>query len=135
MTLPMTPSSSIPATARSDSRCDCQVLHARVTAPRRLSTRRSYGFGMGAFVGAWVRSDRWVATTLARWMLDRAVAAAKALLARDSRRLREEALLVSGALAGLRFGWRLRSPLASEPRPQAATAGPPDDAGVDLGQL
>ncbi|HEY8720522.1 glycosyltransferase family 2 protein [Pengzhenrongella sp.] len=114
---------------------DVIVLHARVTAPRRLSTRRSYGFGMGAFVGIWVRSDRWVATTLLRWMVGRLVAAAKALKARDPRRLREEALLVAGALAGTRFGWRLGSPLASEPRPQAAAAGPSGDLGVDLGQL
>ena len=35
---------------------------------------------------------------------------------RDARHLREEALLVAGAVSGTRYGWRLGSPLPCEPR-------------------
>lgn len=111
------------------------VHHGRVTAQRRLATRHSYGFGMGAFVGMWVRSDRWVATTLAQWMLIRLVGAAKALKARDPRRLHEEALLVGGLIAGIRYGWRLGSPLPSEPTPAPSARRARSDGGVDLDEF
>jgi glycosyltransferase involved in cell wall biosynthesis len=88
------------------------VYHDRVSAQRRLATRRSYGFGMGAFAGLWMRRDPWVAVALSRWMLARASIALRASRDRDAWRLREERLLVAGAIAGLRYGWGLASPVA-----------------------
>ncbi len=112
------------------------VYHDRVTAERRLATRRSYGFGMGAFAGLWIRSDPWVAKILARWTLARVMISVRALRGRDDWRLREERLLVAGAMAGTRYGWRLGSPLAAEgtsetaPGSRTATV----EGGVDLEQ-
>ncbi len=114
---------------------DVIVLHGLVTAQRRLATRRSYGFGMGAFAGMWVRSDPWVTTTLARWTGGRVLTAAKAVIRRDARRLHEEALLVAGAVSGTRYGWRLGSPLPCEPRPASQPRSTPSDVGIDHRQL
>jgi len=90
------------------------VYHDRVGVERRLATRHSYGFGMGAFVGMWLRSDRWVAYAFARWMRDRLVGVARAIKRGDRWRLKEERLLVLGALNGLWYGWRLHSPVLAE---------------------
>jgi glycosyltransferase involved in cell wall biosynthesis len=88
------------------------VYHDRVDADRRLATRRSYGFGMGAFAGLWIRSDPWVGIALGRWVTDRLRVAARAAARRDSWRVREERLLLAGAVAGLRYGRRLGLPLS-----------------------
>lgn len=108
------------------------VRHGYVFTQRRLSTRRSYGFGMGAFAGMWLRCDRWVATILARWMLIRLVGVARAVKRRDPRRLREEALLVKGVVAGARYGWHLRSPVPFET--EATAAGASAAGAVDAGR-
>ncbi len=100
------------------------VYHARVSAERRLATRRSYGFGMGAFVGLWAHEDWWVATAMARWLGLRAVGVARALRHADRWRLREEALLTVGLAHGVRFGWRLGLPLRAR---TDVTCGNPGD--------
>ncbi len=106
------------------------VYHDRVGSERRLSTRSTYGFGMGAYVGMWLRCDRWVAYAMARWMRDRLVGVARGVKRRDRWKLNEERLQVLGAISGLRYGWNLRSPV----RGPAAGAGPvgPGDRAVDL---
>lgn len=87
------------------------VYHDRVDARRRLASRRSYGFGMGVFAGLWLRSDPLVALVLTRWLFDRSKIAVRAVRRRDRWRMTEERLMLSGALSGLRYGWRLRSPV------------------------
>jgi GT2 family glycosyltransferase len=87
------------------------VYHDRVSAERRLSTRFSYGYGMGTYVGLWMRRDPWVCQSLARWMADRVVATGRAAYAHDHWRLREQRLMTTGAAAGLRHGWALRDPV------------------------
>jgi O-antigen biosynthesis protein len=113
------------------------VFHDRVSAERRLATRRSYGFGLGAFVGVWLRSERWAATVLGRWLLAQARLAARAALHRDGWRLHEARLLVAGAAAGVRYGLALRSPwpaeTASAPRRARPTGS--DDRAVDVDEL
>ena len=92
---------------------DVVVHHARVSAERRLATRLSYGFGMGAYLGLWLREDRWTYRVLARWTLERVLNSLKAVRRRDVSRLREERLLLRGLAGGLRYGWRLRDPVHS----------------------
>lgn len=87
------------------------VYHARVSSGRRMATRRSYGFGMGAFVGVWAHEDWWMATASARWLGLRVVGVGRALRHADRWRLKEEALLVVGLAHGVRFGWQLGPPL------------------------
>lgn len=113
---------------------DVVVFHDRVTAERRLATRRSYGFGLGAFVGVWIRSDHWVATVLRRWLLAQARFAARAVAKRDGWRIREARLLIAGAVAGLAYGLRLRSPWPTDPQ-EATRALGPHDAAIDVEDL
>ena len=108
------------------------VEHGRVTAERRLATRRTYGFGMGAFVGMWLRSDPRILTALVAWLVTRLVSLAQALKARDRWRLREERLLVAGLLAGLRYGWQLRSPAPPETTSPAPGGG---EGAVEVSEL
>lgn len=108
------------------------ICHNRVSAQRRLATRRSYGFGMGAFAGMWLRRDWWAGAALARWLLLRVDGAARAAKNMDRARWHEEALLVAGLAAGLRYGLR-RSPLADPSQP--VTADPAGEGVVDRGEL
>lgn len=106
------------------------VLHDRVDAARRLATRRTYGFGLGAFVGVWIRSDRWVATVLGRWLLAQGRLAARAIARQDAWRLREARLLVAGAVAGLGYGVRLRSTWPTSTKPSTTAIGS-DNGAID----
>ncbi|MBA2558957.1 MAG: glycosyltransferase [Propionibacteriales bacterium] len=113
------------------------VHHDRVGPDRRLATRRSYGFGMGVFAGMWVRHDPWVAGALARWLLNQGVASARAVRHADRWRLHEQRLAVGGAIAGLRYGLRLRSPLTGiSAASSVPSSGPtPGDDGIDRQEL
>ena len=104
---------------------DVLVLHNRVTAARRLTSRRSYGFGMGAFVGIWWIADPWVLKALIRWSAERVLSTARAVSRGDLRRVREEWFLTRGLVAGLRYGVRLGPPL----RPLRYVAARPGDDG------
>src|SRR5205823_3380305 len=49
---------------------DAVMYHERQTRARRLATRWSYGFGMGAFCGIWLRHhDPYALYLLARWLI------------------------------------------------------------------
>lgn len=113
---------------------DVVVFHDRVTADRRLATRRSYGFGLGAFVGVWIRSDPWAATVLRRWLLAQARFAARAVAGRDRWRIKEARLLVAGAVAGVAYGVRLRSPWPTDAQVATRALGS-DDAAIDVEDL
>ncbi|WP_377640274.1 glycosyltransferase family 2 protein [Oryzobacter terrae] len=111
------------------------VRHDRVDAARRLATRHGYGFGLGAYVGVWWPTDRWVAVVLGRWAWAQVRAGAGALRHRDRWRLREAWLLLRGMAAGLRFGRRLGPPVTmveASPTATTATTASGGDLGVEV---
>lgn len=84
------------------------VLHQRATVAERRARRGTYGFGVGACVGRWLRDgDRWAWSVLRRWLR---------LRARTLRRRRswasfdEEVRILVGTVRGFVYGYRLRSP-------------------------
>lgn len=117
---------------------DVLVEHGRVPWERRLATRYGYGFGMGAFVGLWLRADPWVAWTWARWAGLRVRETAGALRRRNRRGLREQGRLVRGLLAGTLFGLRVSGgPVRADPAAHSpgARSAPAHDPGVHVEHL
>jgi GT2 family glycosyltransferase len=84
------------------------VRHERVTAVRRRATRRSYGRGIGAFIGLRGRErDLHVGMLLLWWVLQRLAMLARAALYIDRRGVMEEAIVLAGTAAGLSHGLRM----------------------------
>ncbi|HEX5761377.1 MAG TPA: glycosyltransferase [Thermoanaerobaculia bacterium] len=83
------------------------VYHERQTRPRRLATRASYGRGIGACCGLWLRGrDLHALAILGQWLVMRA-----RLLVGAARRgrwsaAREEILVLAGTAGGLLYGLR-----------------------------
>jgi GT2 family glycosyltransferase len=85
------------------------VLHERQTAARRRATRSSYGRGVGACCGIWLRErDGTALSTLAAWLRMRGGTAARAASRRDLAGIEEELLVLSGTARGLVYGLRSR---------------------------
>jgi GT2 family glycosyltransferase len=83
------------------------VFHERQPQERRLASRSSYGRGMGACCGLWLRGGDWRALgILARWISMRAGLAAQAAKQRRWEALREEGLVLGGTARGLVYGLR-----------------------------
>jgi GT2 family glycosyltransferase len=92
------------------------VRHERVAAARRRATRRSYGRGIGAFVGVHVRQgDLQAGMLLLRWMLQRVALLARAALRLDRLGVTEEVIVLSSTAVGVRLGLRL-GPRRGQPR-------------------
>ena len=101
------------AGARLSYEPDAVVFHERQEADRRLRSRPSYGFGMGAFCALWVRRyDSFALWMLAQWCVERARALAVSSLRRRWPRVREELLMLRGLVSG--FGYGLTCPQTSE---------------------
>jgi O-antigen biosynthesis protein len=84
------------------------VYHERQTSDRRLSTRASYGYGMGAFCSMWLRrGDGFALYVLMRWVADHGRQLAGALARRDWWHVRQRALSLGGTIRGLAYGWRV----------------------------
>lgn len=82
------------------------VHHERATLSERRSRRGSYGFGIGACVGLWLRGgDRWAWHALAVWVAHRARLVRRR---RTAGALEEEVMVLIGTLRGLWFGLRRR---------------------------
>jgi GT2 family glycosyltransferase len=82
---------------------DAAVRHERQTPARRHESRFGYGHGVGAMLGlALRRGDRHAPSLVLRWLVLRG------RLAVRSRSLREEARVLVGTAAGLRYGLRAR---------------------------
>jgi GT2 family glycosyltransferase len=95
------------------------VYHERQGQARRLATRSSYGRGVGACCGVWLRAgDRSALRVLAQWAALRGHRLAGAALRRGWETVREEALVLRGTASGLIYG--LRAPGAG-PRPDMET--------------
>jgi GT2 family glycosyltransferase len=83
------------------------VLHERQPAARRRATRSSYGRGVGACCGIWLRErDRAALSTLAAWLRLRGGTAARAAARRDLTGVEEELLVLAGTACGLVYGVR-----------------------------
>ena len=83
------------------------VLHERKDDAGWLATRRSYGFGMGAFCGMWLREQElYAGWMLARWCADRAVGLAKACVKRRWQRAAGELVMLRCAASGMVSGSR-----------------------------
>jgi GT2 family glycosyltransferase len=88
---------------------DAVVYHERQSRSRRLASRWSYGYGMGAFLGKWLRdADPYALTLLSRWMstLARELAAA-VIKSRTWLETSQRLLSIGGTLRGLTYGLTL----------------------------
>ncbi len=85
------------------------VYHERQDLRRRTATRWSYGYGIGAACGKWLRlSDPYAARVLAGWMVWRTRGLLTAVRRREAQAINEHGLMLRGTLAGLAYGLRLR---------------------------
>ena len=83
------------------------VFHERQPIERRLATRSSYGRGIGACCGLWLRGgDLHALAMLGRWLSMRAGLAARALRRGRWDSVKEEGLVLGGTLGGLLYGLR-----------------------------
>jgi GT2 family glycosyltransferase len=83
------------------------VFHERQPRERRLASRSSYGRGIGACVGLWLRGgDLHALGVLGRWISMRAGLTVQALRRGRWEALREEGLVLGGTLGGLLYGLR-----------------------------
>jgi GT2 family glycosyltransferase len=106
------------------------VRHEWQSWDRRLQTRWSYGYGIGALCGLWLREgDRFPLRMAARYLNDHARQLAIALVRRDRRKTREHALALGGVAPGLRYGLRA----ARIPRTRPGPAGRIRSAGDGVG--
>jgi GT2 family glycosyltransferase len=84
------------------------VRHERATAARRRATRKSYGTGIGAFLGVHGRAgDIRIAVWMLRWVLYRGARLMRAALRRDRVGVIEEAVVLMSTARGLTIGLRL----------------------------
>jgi glycosyltransferase involved in cell wall biosynthesis len=90
---------------------DAVVYHARQPLVRRAATRLSYGRGIGACCGLWLRDrDRSAPPLLAAWCRLRLRRAAAAARRRNLSAAAEEWAVLRGTAAGLAYGLLVRSP-------------------------
>jgi GT2 family glycosyltransferase len=98
------------AGARIDYDPEVVVYHERQPLARRLATRRSYGFGMGALCGLWLRQrDAYGLYLLSRWLAGNSRALVGALARWDRPQVHQHTLSLFGSLAGLAYGLRVQA--------------------------
>jgi GT2 family glycosyltransferase len=87
---------------------DAVVYHERQDLGRRTASRWSYGYGMGAACGKWLRmGDPYALRLLAGWLLWRSRGLLEALGSRQGQAVTEHRLMLGGTLAGLGYGLQL----------------------------
>jgi GT2 family glycosyltransferase len=90
------------AGARARYEPEVLVFHERATRAGRLARRPSYGFGMAAAIGIWLRDgDRFAWRVLGAWIRLRGSLLLRALARGRWQTVREEALVLRGTLQGL----------------------------------
>jgi cellulose synthase/poly-beta-1,6-N-acetylglucosamine synthase-like glycosyltransferase len=86
------------------------VHHEMADLDERLARRLPYGYGMGACVSLWWRQgDRMAIRVLLAWVTMRLHRLLGGIRSRDSLRIREEVLILTGTARGLVHGARLPS--------------------------
>jgi GT2 family glycosyltransferase len=81
------------------------VFHERQDRARRLASRPSYGFGMGAFCAKWARrGDVYSGWMLTCWSLERMRSLLGAAVRLRPQRIREELMMLTGAARGFAHG-------------------------------
>jgi GT2 family glycosyltransferase len=86
---------------------DAVIFHERKSLADRLSSRRAYGYGMGAFFALAVRNgDVAMVHPLASWLLGQSLMLGRSVARRRVDEARHPALSIHGALAGMTYGWR-----------------------------
>lgn len=93
------------------------VRHEWQTRARRLSTRWSYGYGIGAMCGLRLRDDRFAVRMLAAYARLHVRPLVEGLVARDRSRIGEHGRALASLGPGLAYGLRAAS------RPSATTPG------------
>ena len=84
------------------------IYHERQPASQRRASRWTYGFGMGAFCGKWIRrGDGYALSVMLAWSRRRQRDLRRALLARRWSQADEQWRMMRGAVAGLWHGLRL----------------------------
>jgi GT2 family glycosyltransferase len=84
------------------------IYHERQTRRKRLATRSSYGFGMGAFCGKWMRRrDLYAARILRRWLHWQGQELLTGARSGDWAGTYEKYLSLQGTVRGLFYGLRL----------------------------
>ena len=85
------------------------VRHEWQSHSRRLATRWSYGFGIGAMCGLWIRRTDWFAPRmLGAYALSHLVPLARAAVGRDRDGLSQHGRALASVPAGLVYGLRAR---------------------------
>lgn len=84
------------------------IFHERQPHARRITTRWTYGYGIGAFCGKWLRRrDLYALRLLGMWTAWRGRELGSALVHRRRQEAFERQLMLRGTLAGLRYGLTL----------------------------
>jgi GT2 family glycosyltransferase len=92
---------------------DAVMLHERQETARRLRSRPSYGFGMGAFCALWARRyDAFAFWMLAQWCAERGRSLLGSFVRRRWQRVHEELLMLRGAMSGFAYGLTAPSRMA-----------------------
>ena len=88
---------------------DALVYHERQSRARRMRSRWTYGHGIGAFCGMWLRRrDPFALRMLAHWVLGQSEELARAVRHREWLQIRQRLLILGGTVRGLAYGLRLR---------------------------
>jgi glycosyltransferase involved in cell wall biosynthesis len=88
---------------------DALVFHERQTKTRRMASRYSYGYGIGAFCGIWLcRRDFYALQILLLWLFNQCLALAGAIRHLQWMQAHERSLSLRGTLRGLLYGLRVR---------------------------
>jgi len=87
---------------------DAVVYHERQSRARRMASRWSYGYGVGAFCGIWARKgDRYTLHLLGGWLRHQGRILARSAASRDWMQVRQRWLSLRGTMRGFLYGLRI----------------------------
>jgi GT2 family glycosyltransferase len=84
------------------------IYHERQSEARRLTTRWSYAYGIGALTGMlWRRGDGYGTTIMSASLRNVARRLGRAVMARNASGIRQAMLSLRGIAGGVQYGWRI----------------------------
>ncbi len=84
------------------------IYHERQDLRRRIASRWTYGYGIGAACGKWLRArDPYALRLLGGWMVWRTRGLLAAARTGETQAMNEHSLMLRGTIAGLAYGLRL----------------------------